>query len=76
VGRGVGGEGVGDFWDSIGNVIEENMIIDILNRARHWCYMPIITALEKESQEDSNSALALSINKYKAKNMFQKSINK
>jgi hypothetical protein len=23
-GRGVGGEGVGDFWDSIGNVIEEN----------------------------------------------------
>jgi hypothetical protein len=24
VGRGVGGEGVGDFWDSIGNVIEEN----------------------------------------------------
>jgi hypothetical protein len=24
-GRGVGGEGVGDFWDSIGNVIEENM---------------------------------------------------
>jgi hypothetical protein len=25
VGRGVGGEGVGDFWDSIGNVIEENM---------------------------------------------------
>jgi hypothetical protein len=26
VGREVaGGEGVGDFWDSIGNVIEENM---------------------------------------------------
>jgi hypothetical protein len=25
VGRGVEGEGVGDFWDSIGNVIEENM---------------------------------------------------
>jgi hypothetical protein len=25
VGRGVGEEGVGDFWDSIGNVIEENM---------------------------------------------------
>jgi hypothetical protein len=24
VGRGVGEEGVGDFWDSIGNVIEEN----------------------------------------------------
>jgi hypothetical protein len=24
VGRGVGGQGVGDFWDSIGNVIEEN----------------------------------------------------
>jgi hypothetical protein len=24
VGRGVGGKGVGDFWDSIGNVIEEN----------------------------------------------------
>jgi hypothetical protein len=24
VGRGVWGEGVGDFWDSIGNVIEEN----------------------------------------------------
>ena len=24
VGRGGGGEGVGDFWDSIGNVIEEN----------------------------------------------------
>jgi hypothetical protein len=24
VGRGVGGEGVGDFWDSIGNVNEEN----------------------------------------------------
>jgi hypothetical protein len=24
VGRGVGGERVGDFWDSIGNVIEEN----------------------------------------------------
>jgi hypothetical protein len=25
VGRGVGGgEGMGDFWDSIGNVIEEN----------------------------------------------------
>jgi hypothetical protein len=24
VGRGVGGEGVGDFWDSIENVIEEN----------------------------------------------------
>jgi hypothetical protein len=24
VGRGVEGEGVGDFWDSIGNVIEEN----------------------------------------------------
>jgi hypothetical protein len=21
----LGGEGVGDFWDSIGNVIEENM---------------------------------------------------
>jgi hypothetical protein len=25
VGRGVGGEGMGDFWDNIGNVIEENM---------------------------------------------------
>jgi hypothetical protein len=25
VGRGLPGEGVGDFWDSIGNVIEENM---------------------------------------------------
>ena len=24
VGRGVGGEGEGDFWVSIGNVIEEN----------------------------------------------------
>jgi hypothetical protein len=24
VGRGVGGEGIGDFWDSIGNVNEEN----------------------------------------------------
>jgi hypothetical protein len=24
VGRGVAGEGMGDFWDSIGNVIEEN----------------------------------------------------
>ena len=24
VGRGLGGEGMGDFWDSIGNVIEEN----------------------------------------------------
>jgi hypothetical protein len=24
LGRGVRGEGVGDFWDSIGNVIEEN----------------------------------------------------
>jgi hypothetical protein len=23
---GVGGEGMGDFWDSIGNVIEENML--------------------------------------------------
>jgi hypothetical protein len=23
-GRGIGGEGVGDFWDSIGNVNEEN----------------------------------------------------
>jgi hypothetical protein len=25
VGRGVGGEGMGDFWDSILNVIEENI---------------------------------------------------
>jgi hypothetical protein len=25
VGREVAGEGLGDFWDSIGNVIEENM---------------------------------------------------
>jgi hypothetical protein len=25
VGREVGREGMGDFWDSIGNVIEENM---------------------------------------------------
>jgi hypothetical protein len=25
VGREVGGEGMGDFWDIIGNVIEENM---------------------------------------------------
>jgi hypothetical protein len=25
VGRDVGGEGMGDFWDNIGNVIEENM---------------------------------------------------
>ena len=25
VGRGVVGEGVGDFWDSIGSVIEKNM---------------------------------------------------
>ena len=25
VGRGVGGEGMGDFWDSIGNVNEENI---------------------------------------------------
>jgi hypothetical protein len=25
VGRGVLGEGMGDFWDSIGNKIEENM---------------------------------------------------
>jgi hypothetical protein len=25
VGREVGGEGMGDFWDSIGYVIEENM---------------------------------------------------
>jgi hypothetical protein len=25
VGREVGGEGMGDFWDSIGNVIEENI---------------------------------------------------
>jgi len=24
VGRGVGGEGMGDFWDSIGNINEEN----------------------------------------------------
>jgi hypothetical protein len=24
VDRGLGGEGRGDFWDSIGNVIEEN----------------------------------------------------
>jgi hypothetical protein len=24
VGRGVGGEGMGDFWDSIENVNEEN----------------------------------------------------
>jgi hypothetical protein len=24
LGRGVGGGGYGDFWDSIGNVIEEN----------------------------------------------------
>jgi hypothetical protein len=24
MGRGVGGEGMGDFWDSIRNVIEEN----------------------------------------------------
>jgi hypothetical protein len=24
VGRGVGGEGMGDFWDTIGNVNEEN----------------------------------------------------
>jgi hypothetical protein len=24
VGREVGGDGMGDFWDSIGNVIEEN----------------------------------------------------
>jgi hypothetical protein len=24
VGKGVGGEGMGDFWDSIGNVNEEN----------------------------------------------------
>jgi hypothetical protein len=24
-GEGSGGEGMGDFWDSIGNVIEENM---------------------------------------------------
>jgi hypothetical protein len=24
VGKEVGGEGMGDFWDSIGNVIEEN----------------------------------------------------
>jgi hypothetical protein len=22
--RGVGGEGMGDFWDNIGNIIEEN----------------------------------------------------
>jgi hypothetical protein len=26
VGRGVGGKGVGDFWDSIENIIEENML--------------------------------------------------
>jgi hypothetical protein len=25
VGRELGEEGMGDFWDSIGNVIEENM---------------------------------------------------
>ena len=24
-GQGSGGEGMGNFWDSIGNVIEENM---------------------------------------------------
>jgi hypothetical protein len=24
VGRGVGGKGMGDFWDSIGNINEEN----------------------------------------------------
>jgi hypothetical protein len=24
LGRGVGGEGMGDFWDSIGNVNEKN----------------------------------------------------
>jgi hypothetical protein len=24
VGRGAGGEGMGDFWDSIGNISEEN----------------------------------------------------
>ena len=24
-GQGSGGEGMGDFWESIGNVIEENM---------------------------------------------------
>jgi hypothetical protein len=30
VGRGgAGGEGVGDFWDSLGNVIEENNVIII-----------------------------------------------
>jgi hypothetical protein len=30
--RGVGGEGMGDFWDSIGNVNEENTYIYIKER--------------------------------------------
>ena len=29
VGRGVGGEGMGDFWDSIGNVNEAAVIADM-----------------------------------------------
>jgi hypothetical protein len=29
VGREVGGEGMGDFWDSIGNVIEGKYVIKI-----------------------------------------------
>jgi hypothetical protein len=28
VGRGVGGEGMGDFWDIIGNVNEENTNVE------------------------------------------------
>jgi hypothetical protein len=39
VGRGVGGEGMGDFWDSIGNVVEENTFYIYINRNRKNKYI-------------------------------------
>jgi hypothetical protein len=40
VGRGVGGNGKGDFWDSIGNINEENTLYIYIkkNKLRH-CYI-------------------------------------
>jgi hypothetical protein len=46
---------MGDFWDSIGNVIEEKKIKKkkgITIPAGQWCLKPLIPALGRQRQAD------------------------
>jgi hypothetical protein len=59
VGRGLGGEGMGDFWDSILNVIEENnVIIKNINKKKENPNLLLIS-VESNSGHSTKERLCL-----------------